>query len=101
MSTNVWLHSSVGRASHGSRRSPVRIPEHEAQVLGSIAELREREGSFTSRRLMERAGIRHVTDLTVRTHIVEQRRVLLPAGSQKGLMSEADKVKRVEFARKM
>ena len=56
-------------------------PEHEALVHGRIAELREREGSFTSRRLMERAGIRHVTDRTVRTRIVEQRGVLLSAGS--------------------
>ena len=41
-------------------------PEHEALILRTIEELREQEGSFSSRRLMERTGIRHVTDRTVR-----------------------------------
>ena len=75
-------------------------PEHETLVLGSIAELREREGSFTSRRLMERTGIRHVTDRTVRRLLNKKGYFFLQA-RKKGLMSEADKAKRVKFARKM
>ena len=50
---------------HLCSRKRKRTPELEALVLASIAELREQEGSFTSRRLMERVGIRHVTDRTV------------------------------------
>jgi len=41
-------------------------PDHGPLVLGRIAELREREGFFASRRLMDRTGIRHVSDRTVR-----------------------------------
>ena len=36
--------------------------EQEELILGSITELREKEGPFSSRRLMERTEIRHVTD---------------------------------------
>lgn len=65
-------------------------PEQEALILGSIEELRDREGSFSSRRLMERTGIGHVSDRTVR-------RLL----RKKGLMSQSDKDTRVTFARRM
>ena len=41
-------------------------PEHEASIVGSISELREREGSFSSLRLMEQTRIRHASDRTVR-----------------------------------
>ena len=75
-------------------------PDHEALVLGSIAELREREGSFTSRRLMDRTGIRHVGDRTVR-RLLNRKGYFFLQARKKGLMSETDKAKRVEFARKM
>ena len=65
-------------------------PEQEALILGSIEELRDREGSFSSRRLMERTRIGHVSDRTVR-------RLL----RKKGLMSQSDKDTRVTFARRM
>lgn len=89
-----------GNKRHLCGRKRKLTPEHEALVLGSIAELREREGSFTSRRLMERAGIRHVTDRTVR-RLLNRKGYFFLQARKKGLMSEADKVKRVEFARKM
>ena len=57
----------------------------------SILELKKEEGSFSSRRLVERTGIRHVTDRTIR-HLQARK---------KGLMSQPDKDQRVEFARKM
>ena len=75
-------------------------PDHEALALGSIAELREREGSFTLRHLMDRTGIRHVSDRTVRRLLNRNGYFFLQA-RKKGLMSETDKAKRVEFARKM
>ena len=75
-------------------------PDHEALALGSIAELREREGSFTSRRLMDRTGIRHVSDRTVR-RLLNRKGYFFLQARKKGLMSETDKAKRVEFARKM
>jgi len=57
----------------------------------SILELKKEEGSFSSRRLVERTGIRHVTDRTIRHS----------QARKKGLMSQPDKDQRVEFARKM
>ena len=76
---------------------------YEALVVGSIAELREREGSFTSRRLMERAAIRHVFDRTAQTvrRLLNRKGYFFLQARTKGLMSEAAKVKRVEFAGKM
>ena len=74
--------------------------ENEALILRSIEELREQEGSFSSRRLMERTGIRHVTDRTVRRLLNRNGYFFLQA-RKKGLMSQTDKEKRVEFARKM
>ena len=68
-----------GNKRHLCGRKRKLTPEHEALVLGSIAKLREREGSFTLWCLMERAGIRHVTDRTVRRLL--NKGVLLPAGS--------------------
>ena len=47
---------------HLSGRTKKLTPEHEALILRTIEELREQEGSFSSRRLMERTGICHVTD---------------------------------------
>ena len=74
--------------------------EHEALILRTIEELREQEGSFSSRRLMERTGIRHVTDLTVRRLLNRNGYFFLQA-RKKGLMSQSDKERRVEFARRM
>ena len=75
-------------------------PEQEALILGSIEELRDQEGSFSSRRLMERTGIRHVSDRTVRRLLNGNGYFFLQA-RKKGLMSQSDKDMRVTFARKM
>ena len=75
-------------------------PEQEALILRSIAELRDLDGSFSSRRLMERTGIRHVTDRTVRRLLNKNGYFFLQA-RKKGLMSQTDKDRRVEFAQKM
>jgi hypothetical protein len=74
--------------------------EQEALILRSILELGDEEGSFSSRRLMERTGIRHVTDRTVRRLLNRNGYFFLQA-RKKGLMSPTDKDQRVEFARKM
>ena len=65
-------------------------PEQEELILGSITELRDKEGSFSSRRLMERTEIRHVTDRTVRRLLNRNGYFFLQA-RKKGLMSEEDK----------
>jgi len=75
-------------------------PEQEALILRGILQLRDEEGSFSSRRLMERTGIRHVTDRTVR-HLLNRNGYFFLQARKKGLMSETDKDQRVEFARKM
>ena len=85
---------------HLSGRKKKLTPEHEALILRTIEELREQEGSFSSRRLMERTGIRHVTDRTVRRLLNRNGYFFLQA-RKKGLMSQSDKEKRVEFARQM
>ena len=75
-------------------------PEQEALILRSITELRDLEGSFSSRRLMERTGlIRHVTDRTVR-RLLNRNGYFFLQGRKKGLMSQTDKDRRVEFAQK-
>ena len=85
---------------HLSGRTKKLTPEHEALILRTIEELREQEGSFSSRRLMERTGIRHVTDRTVRRLLNRNGYFFLQA-RKKGLMSQSDKERRVEFARQM
>ena len=70
-------------------------PEQEALILRSIVELRDQEGSFSSRRLMERTGIHHVTDRTVRRLLNRNGYFFLQA-RKKGLMSQKDKDQRVE-----
>ena len=49
---------------------------------------------------MEREGIRHVTDRTVR-RLFNRKGYFFLQARKKGLISEVDKVKRVELARKM
>jgi len=65
-------------------------PEKEALILRSILELRDEEGSFSSRRLMERTGIRRVTDRTVKRLLNRNGYFFLQA-RKKGLMSQTDK----------
>ena len=86
--------------THFSGRKKKLTPEHEALILRTIEELREQEGSFSSRRLMERTGIRHVTDRTVRRLLNRNGYFFLQARKE-GLMSQSDKERRVEFARQM
>ena len=70
-------------------------PEQEALILKSITELRDLEGSFSSRRLMERTGlISHVTDQTVR-RLLNRNGYFFLQGRKKGLMSQTDKDRRV------
>lgn len=83
------------RHFRGARRKIT--PQQQASILESIGELRDQEGSFSSRRLMERAGIRQVSDRTVRRLLNRNGYFFLQA-RKKGLMTEADKGKRVEFA---
>ena len=49
---------------------------------------------------MDRTGIRHVSDQTVR-HLLNRKGYFFLQARKKGLMSEADKAKRVEFAQKI
>ena len=65
-------------------------PEHEASIVRSISKLREREGSFSSRRLMEQTGIRHVSYRTVRRFLNRNGYCFLQTGKN-ALMSQTDK----------
>ena len=75
-----------------SGRKKMLTPEHEALILRAIEELREQEGSLSSLRLMERAGIRHVTDRTVRRLLNRNGYFFLQA-LKKGLMSQRQREK--------
>ena len=75
-------------------------PEQEALIIRSIAELRDQEGSFSSRRLMVWTGIHHVTDRTIRRLLNRNGYFFLQA-RKKGLMTQKDKDQRVEFAQKI
>ena len=76
------------------------FPQREALILGSTEELRDKEGSFSSGRLMERTGIRHVSDQTV-SHLLNRNGYFFLQACKKGLMSQSDNDKRVTFARRM
>ena len=67
-------------------------PEHEASIFGSISELREREGSFSLRRLMEQTRSCHVSDRTVR-RLLNRNGYYFLQTRKKGLMSQTDKEK--------
>ena len=85
---------------HFSGRGKKISPEQEALILGSIEELRDQKDSFSSRRLMARTGIRHVSDRTVRRLLNRNGYFFLQA-RKKGLMSQSDKDMRVTFGRMM
>ena len=85
---------------HFSGRKKKLTPEHEALILRTIEELREQEVSCSSRRLMERTGIRHVTDRTVQ-RLLNRNGYFFRQARKEGLMSQSDKERRVEFARQM
>ena len=76
------------------------LQEQEELLVNSISDLREQEGSFTSRRLMEKLGIRHVSDRTVRRALNRNKYFFLQA-RKKGLMNKDDRQKRVTFAQRM
>lgn len=85
------------KRSAGGRKRKL-SPRYERLILRSIPVLREREGSFTSKRLMLFNGIRFVSDRTVRRLLNRNGYHYLQA-RKKGLMSRSDRTKRVAFAR--
>ena len=87
-------HRAPENRRHLCGRKMKLTPEQEALILQSIEELSAQEGSFSSRRLMERTGIRHVTDRTVRRRLNRNGYFFLQA-RKKGLMSQTDKDNRV------
>ena len=72
----------------------------ERLILRSISVLREREGSFTSKRLMQYSRIRGISDRTIRRLLNRNGYHYLQA-RKKGLMSASDRMKRVAFARRI
>ena len=85
---------------HFSGRKKKLTLEHEALIIRTIEELREQEVSCSSRRLMERTGIRHVTDRTV-WRLLNRNGYFFRQARKEGLMSQSDKERRVEFARQI
>ena len=84
---------------HLSGKTKKLTPEHKALILRTIEELREQEGSFSLWRLMEWTGICHVTDRTVRRLLNRNRYFKFLQARKKGLMSQSDKERRIEFAK--
>ena len=98
------MFSKPGRAKNQTNPSKIeKRAKIRHSVMLSALQLREQEGSFSSLGLMERTGIRHgrhVTDRTVRCLLNRNGYFFLQA-RKKGLMSQSDKERRVEFARQM
>ena len=86
------------RASRGRKRKL--SLRQERLILRSIPVLREREGSFTSKRLMQYSRIRGISDRTIRRLLNRNGYHYLQA-RKKGLMSASDRMKRVAFARRI
>ena len=84
-------HSKRKRQSNQKRETVLwkkeKPPQQEALILRSIAELRDLEGSFSSRCLMERTGIRHVIDRTVR-HLLNRNGYFFLQARKKGQRPE-------------
>ena len=86
------------RASRGRKRKL--SLRQERLILRSIPVLREREGSFTSKRLMQYSRIRGISDRTIRRLLNRNGYHYLQA-RKKGLTSASDRMKRVAFARRI
>ena len=90
---------SDGRKQNAGR--PKLLTAREGRkIVRTIRQLREVSGRFSSKRVKLEAGVQNVSDRTVRRHLNRQGYFYLQS-RKKGLMSKADKVKCVKFARKM
>ena len=69
-------------------------------LLREIKVLRRYDGNWTVKRLMEQVNVQHVSIRTVTRYLVANGYRYLQA-RKKGLVSEADKKKRVRFAKKL
>ena len=85
------------RLSFGGCKRKISLRQ-ERLILCSIPVLREREGSFTSKRLMQFNRISFVSDRTIRWLLNRNRYHYLKA-RKKGLICRRDRMKRVTFAR--
>ena len=48
------------------------IPSRQAEYSAIVKNLREKEGSFTSKRIQLDSGVKHVTSRTVRNHLNQE-----------------------------
>jgi len=86
------------RASRGRKRKL--SLRQERLILCSIPVLREREGSFTLKRLLQYNRICGISDRTIRRLLNRNGYHYLQA-RKKGLVSASDRMKRVAFARRI
>ena len=92
--------SRVNKSTRNAGRPPKLSTRDKRKILRSIPQLRNLEGSFSSRRVATHAGITNVSNRTVR-------RCLNNAGygfyqsRKKGLMNEKDREVRVKFCKKI
>ena len=95
---------STTAKSDGRKRNvgrPKLLTERDGRnIVRSIRQLREVSGRFSSRRVKMEAGITDVSDRTVRRHL-NKRGYFYLQSRKKGLMSKADRVRRVKFAKNM
>ena len=93
-------HVSRGPPKKSVTEPPLSMCVQERLILRSIPVLREREGSFTSTRLIQYNRIHSISDHTVRRLLNRNGYHYLQA-RKKGLMSASDRMKRVAFARRI
>ena len=69
-------------------------------IVRSLKSLREKEGSFTSKRIQHDSGVKHVSSRTIRNHLNQEGYRYLQT-RKKGLLHAKDLKSRVRFCRKI
>lgn len=75
-------------------------PQDKRSIVRSITSLREKEGSFTSKRVQVESGVSHVSDRTIRNCLNEDGYWYLQT-RKKGLLHAKDLKSRVKFCKKI
>ena len=101
-STETSLRDTSNKRTHGGGRPRKLDSRDERKLIRTLKQLRKEEGQFSSKRLMERAGIdeRQASNRTVRRCLKRHGYQFLQA-RKKGLMSLSDLKKRVAFGKEV
>ena len=102
----IYKHAKMeicGKVEHDKRKSnrgrPRKLSERDSrQIIRKIAELRNTDGSFTSKKVQLAAGLTHVSNRTVR-RVMNENNYKYCRSRKKGLLLRSDLVKRVKYCK--